>query len=116
MVSSIVSDIGRNCLTLAQQANRAPLEQLDPPTRAAVIMTIFGLVLLGLALVAAVMIGGRWVRRMARQRPRRSGAVRELQSAADARRLRELLAGELPAVETSSTVQIDRGTEDTKVD
>ncbi|TWT88586.1 hypothetical protein Mal64_20700 [Pseudobythopirellula maris] len=45
------------------------LERLDPPTRAAVLMAVIGLVLLGLALVVLTMIGGRWLRRVARDRP-----------------------------------------------
>lgn len=45
------------------------LERLDPPTRAVVLMALLGLVLLGLGMVALTMIGGRWVRRLARQRP-----------------------------------------------
>jgi hypothetical protein len=42
------------------------LEQLDPPRRAVVVMAILGLVLLGITLVTCVMIGGRWVRKLAR--------------------------------------------------
>ena len=45
------------------------LERLDPETRTVVIMALLGLVLLGVTLVACVMIGGRWVRRLARQSP-----------------------------------------------
>lgn len=50
----------------AEDAADMPLERLDPPRRAAVMMAILALVLTGIALVACVMIGGRWVRRMAR--------------------------------------------------
>jgi hypothetical protein len=50
----------------AEDAADMPLERLDPPRRAAVMMAILALVLIGIALVACVMIGGRWVRRMAR--------------------------------------------------
>ncbi|MEM8864658.1 MAG: hypothetical protein AAGF31_03835 [Planctomycetota bacterium] len=45
-----------------------PVERLDPPTRTAVMMALLGLVLLGLLLVACIMVGGRWLRRLARQR------------------------------------------------
>jgi len=54
-------------LLLAAEESAEPLlERLDPPRRAAVMMAILGLVITGVALVACVMIGGRWVRRMAR--------------------------------------------------
>ena len=44
------------------------LHKLDPALRAKVIMALIGLVLLGLALVLLVLVGGRYVRRLARQR------------------------------------------------
>jgi hypothetical protein len=43
-------------------------EALDPPRRASVVMALLGLVLLGVTLVACVMIGAHWVRRMSRDR------------------------------------------------
>lgn len=44
------------------------LEQLDPPERAAVLMALLGLVLLGITLVVCTMLAGRWIRRYARHR------------------------------------------------
>ncbi len=49
-------------------AGEAPIEQLDPPTRAMVLMALVGLVLVGLALILLTMIGARWVRRLGRER------------------------------------------------
>jgi len=47
----------------------SPLDPpLDPPTRAIAFMAILGIVLLGLLLVAVTMIGGRWLRRINRER------------------------------------------------
>ena len=60
------------------------IERLDPPRRAAVLMAILGLVILGLTLVACVMIGGRWVRRLARDEHgrRRSPATSRINASA----------------------------------
>jgi hypothetical protein len=101
-------------LVQAEQPNKAPIERLDPPTRAAVIMTIFGLVLVGLTLVVGIMIGAHWVRRMARQRPRglhpttsaKPVGQRPLPSPADS----------LPDARTDATLKIDAGTKETKLD
>ena len=41
----------------------APLEQLDPPSRAVVVMALLGILLLGMFLVAMILLGGRWARR-----------------------------------------------------
>jgi hypothetical protein len=46
------------------------LQRLDPVTRTKVLMALLGLVLLGITMVACVMIGGRWVRRLAKHSPR----------------------------------------------
>jgi hypothetical protein len=65
----VTSELVLRLLPLAlavEEAADTPLERLDPPRRAAVLMAILALVLTGLALVGCVMIGGHWVRRMAR--------------------------------------------------
>jgi hypothetical protein len=46
------------------------LQRLDPVTRTKVLMALLGLVLLGITMIACVMIGGRWVRRLAQHKPR----------------------------------------------
>jgi hypothetical protein len=57
-------------LMIADSTASMGLERLDPVTRARVLMALLGLVILSVALVACVMIGGRWVRRLARHSPR----------------------------------------------
>jgi hypothetical protein len=53
------------------------LDKLDPVLRTKVLMALLGLILLGLALVLLVMMGGRYVRRLARQRPGSSQSVQD---------------------------------------
>src|SRR3954471_21367114 len=74
------------CAALFASPSMDPvLERLDPPRRAAVVMALLGLTLVGLFLITFALIGGHWVRRLARHRPaasRRSGpppTVSELQ-------------------------------------
>lgn len=56
-------------LTLpAQAAPKAPLQALDPPRRAVVMVALVGLLLVGLLLVVAIMVAGRWARRISRER------------------------------------------------
>jgi predicted LPLAT superfamily acyltransferase len=109
-------DLGASVgIFLAKHSTDAVIERLDPPRRAAVLMTLLGLVLLGLVLVACAMIGAHWVRAMARYKP---GAVRA-KATADAahnRQLREALASVLPEGRTEDTVHLGRTPSDTKVD
>jgi hypothetical protein len=44
------------------------IDQLDPELRARVLMALLGLVLVGLALIAVVVMGARYVRRLGRGR------------------------------------------------
>ena len=46
---------------LAQSATTA--EKIPPPTRAAVLMALLGILLLGMLMVVATLLGGHWVRR-----------------------------------------------------
>lgn len=100
---------------LLGEATEPVLERLDPPRRAAVVMALLGLVLLGLLLVACVMIGAHWVRRLARHRP---GAIRKKadEEAANNRQLREALASVLPEAKTDDTIQLGRTPSETKLD
>lgn len=50
----------------------AGLLRLDPPTRARVLMALLAIILVGIFLLAAVLIGARWVRRLLRMPPRPS--------------------------------------------
>ena len=53
---------------MATAADAQPMEKLPPPTRAAVIMALLGLVILGLFIVVAILLGGHWVRRLGKHR------------------------------------------------
>ncbi|HEV3005967.1 MAG TPA: hypothetical protein VGX78_15980 [Pirellulales bacterium] len=53
----------------------APKPTLTPLVRAKAMMALLALVVLGIGLVAAVVLGGRMVRRLARQRTAPSGAT-----------------------------------------
>jgi hypothetical protein len=102
--------LNRALLVAAQSAD--PLfERLDPPRRAAVVMALLGLTLIGLFLITFAMIGGHWVRRMARHRPsrRRAGTA-----AAASRQLTEALQGILPELKSGDTVLLDTPSKDTK--
>lgn len=48
-------------------ADVAPIERLEPWRRAAVLMTLVGLVILGMGMVFLIVVGARWVRRMIRR-------------------------------------------------
>ncbi len=55
-------------MLLAAAGDAQPIEKLPPPTRAAVIMALLGLVILGLFVVVAILLGGHWVRRLGKHR------------------------------------------------
>ncbi len=69
VICSCMIDVGSMLLLAVEQTDGPVLERLDPPLRAAVVMALLALTLTGLFLVTFAMIGGRWVRRLARQRP-----------------------------------------------
>jgi hypothetical protein len=48
-------------------ADVAPIERLEPWRRAAVLMTLVGLVILGMGMVFLIVVGARWARRMIRR-------------------------------------------------
>jgi ferric-dicitrate binding protein FerR (iron transport regulator) len=100
-------------LLAAEEAAEAVLERLDPPRRAAVVMALLALTLIGLFLIVFTMVGGHWVRRLARHRPartRRPGA-----EAPDDSQLRQALESVLPETKTDDTVQLGKAPNDTKV-
>jgi Tfp pilus assembly protein PilX len=103
-------------LLLGQQAADPVLEQLDPPRRAAVVMALLALVLTGLLLVTIAMLGGHWVRRLARSKPGRWRAANEAEAARKNRELRESLRSVLPETPTDDTIHLHRGAQDTKAD
>lgn len=98
---------------LAVEASAEPLlERLDPPKRAAVLMSILALVLLGLALIACIMIGGRWVRRLARQRHGQTKLTTHIENL----RVRSALEPILPSAGTDETTVIKPKSDDTVAD
>jgi hypothetical protein len=104
---------GGTVLLGAQQGGDAVFERLDPPRRAAVVMALLGLTLVGLFLITFVMVGGHWVRRLARHRPGRRRIGNK--PAADGR-LRETLQGILPEMKSGDTVLLDTSSKDTKAE
>ena len=102
-------------LILAQKEVDPVLQRIDPPRRAAIIMALLALTLIGLFLTIFIMVGGHWVRRLARHRPggrRKFG--REI-SAEDVQ-LRASLESILPEAKTDDTVQFGKSSPDTKVE
>jgi hypothetical protein len=59
----------RSLQWLADVAPEPLINRLDPQRRAAVLAALFGLVLLGLFMVVAIWLGGRYVRRRSRINP-----------------------------------------------
>ncbi|MEX2093933.1 MAG: hypothetical protein WD971_14700 [Pirellulales bacterium] len=98
---------------LAVEESAEPLlERLDPPRRAAVVMAILALVLTGLALVACVMIGGRWVRHLARHELGRTKRTTNVEN----QRLRAALEPILPAGQAGETTVAKRTSDETVAD
>jgi len=100
-------------ILFAVQAGDAVLERLDPPRRAAVVMALLGLTLVGLFLITFAMVGGHWVRRLARHRPGKRQFMTKVETAAG---LREALPEILPERKSSETVLLDTSSKDTKVE
>jgi hypothetical protein len=115
MVTNLGATVAACCLLLAEQSTEPVIERLDPPRRAAVLMALLALVLTGLVLVACVMIGAHWVRRLARHTPGK-GRNRAAESASQTQRLRDALASVLPEAKTDETVNLGRSPRDTRID
>ena len=101
---------------LAAESAGPVLERLDPPRRAAVVMALLGLVLIGLLLVTIAMLGAHWVRRLARHNPGRRPTSIKSSDTAGNRRLRDSLQDILPACKAGETLHVDASTNETKVD
>jgi hypothetical protein len=99
-------------LLAAQQTGDAVLERLDPPRRAAVIMALLGLTLIGLFLIAFIMVGGHWVRRLARHRPKKGSSAN---SGASEGALPEAQQDIPPDTKSSDTVLLDTSSKNTKI-
>ena len=113
VIGTHVFGVNGTILFAAQQAGDAVLERLDPPRRAAVVMALLGLTLIGLFLITFVMVGGHWVRRLARHRP---GRRRFTTKTATDVELRETLQQILPEGNPSDTVLLDTSSKDTKTE
>ena len=99
-------------LLAVEESAKLPIERLDPPRRAAVLMAILGLVLVGLTLVACVMIGGRWVRHLARHELGRTKLTTNIEN----QRLRAALEPILPTGEAGETTVAQRTSDETVAD
>ncbi|MEX0642923.1 MAG: hypothetical protein WD468_09500 [Pirellulales bacterium] len=103
-------------LLLAAQPAEPVLERLDPPKRTFAIMAIIFIAIMGLLLVTCTMLGARWVRRVARQKPRPPRMENGAPPAADNRTLHGSPHGMLRKVDSSETIHLDRELGETKVD
>jgi len=106
-----IGDFAVQWVIFAERHVLPPLEQMTPPKRAAVIMALLALTLTGLFLIILVMVGGHWVRRLARHRPARRHVDT---AAASNRQLTEALQAILPELKTGDTVLLDTPSKDTK--
>ena len=114
VTSGLFFAASRVVLLAADDAAEPVLERLDPPRRAAVVMALLALTLVGLFLVILTMVGGHWVRRLARHRPARGLSSLDA-GAPDESQLRQALESVLPEAKTDDTVQFKRTPSDTKV-
>lgn len=96
-------------LFAAEQSAEPLIERLDPPHRAAVLMAILALVITGIALVACIMIGGRWVRRLARHDLGRTKHTTHIEN----QRLRDALRPILPEGQPGETTIAKRESDET---
>lgn len=110
----LLCNLDLSWLILAQEEVKPVLERIDPPRRAAIIMALLGLTLVGLFLIVLAMVGGRWARRLARQRP--SAGSKRHKTASTDRVLRQSLSSILPEAKTDDTVQYGKSSPDTKVE
>jgi hypothetical protein len=73
----MVNQLMTHYVLLAQATNETVLEKLEPDRRAAVILALVGLGLLGVLLVVVTMLAGRWARHDRASRGTRLGAPTE---------------------------------------
>ena len=95
---------------VADQSSAQPvIERLDPPRRAGVVMALLVIIILGLFLIAVVLLGGNWVRRLARRRYPPSDRHTNIEN----ERLRSALQPILPTGSTGETTISKRSSNDT---
>ena len=101
-------------LLIAEKSHESALERMPVDKRAAVSMALLAITLIGLFLVILAMLGGHWVRRIARQRPRKSSAINTSPDTDDLE-LRRALQSVLPEAKTDDTMHFGKSSPDTKV-
>jgi hypothetical protein len=115
MVNIAIATMVPPCLIwgpLADQKLAEPLlERLDPPRRAAVVMALLAISILGLFLVAFVMLGGHWARRLASRRHGPSHQNKNVEN----ERLRSALEPILPVDNSSETIIVNKRSDDTVI-
>ena len=98
---------------LAEQKLAEPLlERLDPPRRAAVVMALLAITIVGVFLVAFVILGGNWARRLARRRHGPSHQNKNIEN----ERLRSALEPILPVDNSGETIIVNKRGDDTVID
>lgn len=101
---------------LAQAPARPLIQRLDPERNVALMMALLGLVLVGIGLVACIMIGGHWVRRLARSRPPHKPSPPSNSEAWRASLAETLSLETQPDCKTGETIISDAPTDDTRAD
>jgi hypothetical protein len=104
--------LGAAVFFAAAKVGDAGFDRLDAPTRAAVVMALLGLTLIGLFLITFVMVGGHWVRKLARHRPGRQRLGKTAETEGE---LCQAPQNSLPEMKSSDTVLLDSSSQDTKV-
>ena len=100
-------------LLAAEQAAEPLLERLDPERRVAVVMALLGIAILGIFLVTVILLGGSWVRRLARHS---RGRTKDTTNVAN-KRLPHALEPIMPeGGKTDETTIVKRGTDETVTD
>ena len=97
---------------LGQAPTSRAIERTDPVRNAILLIVLLGLVLLGITLIACVMIGGRWVRRLARPHISPSNS----RHASGKEKWRQDLANQLPDAKLEETIVTNPITDDTLAD
>lgn len=96
-----------NIILVAESAKDTVLEKLDPERRAAIVLALVGLALLGVLLVVITMLAGRWARHNRPLRSTRLGNGTQTSS----HQGHDLENGN---VRRDETIASDPGSEDTK--
>ncbi|HMP05304.1 MAG TPA: hypothetical protein PJ982_03050 [Lacipirellulaceae bacterium] len=113
MVIVLIPTSVATMLLVTEQAAEPLIERLDPERRVAVVMALLGIAIVGVFLVTMILLGGSWVRRLARYG---RGPTKDTTNVAN-KRLRDALAPMLPEDgRTDETTVVDRGTDETVTD